>query len=50
MREIIKFDTYEEGAIKYINDLKFIIDRDRKFKDKPPVLMLSGGVDSMLLS
>ena len=49
MREIIKFDTYEEGAIKYINDLKFIIDRDRKFKDKPPVLMLSGGVDSMML-
>jgi len=49
MREIIKFDTYEEGAIKLINDLKFIINRDRKFKDKPPVLMLSGGVDSMLL-
>jgi len=49
MREIIKFDTYEEGAIKLINDLKFIINRDRKFKNKPPVLMLSGGVDSMLL-
>ena len=49
MREIITFDSYEESSKKYINDLKYIISRDIKFKDKPPVLMLSGGVDSMLL-
>ena len=49
MRKIITFDSYEESSKKYINDLKYIISRDIKFKDKPPVLMLSGGVDSMLL-
>ena len=49
MREIVTFDSYEDSSKKYVNDLKYIITRDIKFTDKPPVLMLSGGVDSMLL-
>ena len=49
MREIVTFNSYEDSSKKYIDDLKYIISRDIKFKDKPPVLMLSGGVDSMLL-
>jgi asparagine synthetase B (glutamine-hydrolysing) len=49
MREIITFDSYEDSSKKYVDDLKYIIARDIKFVDKPPVLMLSGGVDSMLL-
>ena len=45
MREIITFDSYEDSSKKYVDDLKYIIARDIKFVDKPPVLMLSGGVE-----
>ena len=52
-REPVKFDLtikgYDEACEKYVNDLIFIIKKEIKFKDKPPVLMLSGGVDSMML-
>ena len=52
-REPVKFDLtvkgYDEACEKYVNDLIFIIKNNRKFQDKLPVLMLSGGVDSMML-
>ena len=35
MREIITFDSYEESSKKYVDDLRYIISRDIKFKDKP---------------
>ena len=49
LREIVKFKSYDEACKKYIDDLHYIIKNNRKFQDKLPVLMLSGGVDSMLL-
>ena len=48
-REPVKFKSYDEACEKYVNDLIFIIKNNRKFQDKLPVLMLSGGVDSMML-
>jgi len=38
----------KDACIRYEKDLVSIISNNRKF-DKPPVLMLSGGVDSMML-
>jgi asparagine synthetase B (glutamine-hydrolysing) len=49
LREIVKFESYDEACKKYIDDLHYIIKNNRKFQEKIPVLMLSGGVDSMLL-
>ncbi len=49
LREVVKFESYDEACEKYITDLCYIIKRDIKFKDSPPVLMLSGGIDSMML-
>ena len=49
LREIVKFESYDEASERYVNDLIHIIGDNRKFKDKLPVLMLSGGVDSMML-
>jgi len=40
--------SIENACIRYEKDLVSIISKNRKFK-KPPVLMLSGGVDSMML-
>ena len=52
-REPVKYDLskkgYDEASERYVNDLIHIIGDNRKFKDKLPVLMLSGGVDSMML-
>ena len=48
-REPVKFKSCDEACEKYVNDLIFIIKNNRKFQDKLPVLMLSGGVDSMML-
>ena len=49
LREVVKFKSYDDACEKYIKDLCYIIKRDRKFKNSPPVLMLSGGIDSMML-
>tara|TARA_R100001369_G_scaffold46780_1_gene73187 strand:+ start:369 stop:1376 length:1008 start_codon:yes stop_codon:yes gene_type:complete len=53
LRDTVEFELtakgYDEACKKYIDDLIGIIKNNRKFKDKPPVLMLSGGVDSMVL-
>ena len=52
-REPVKYELSDEGYDKaserYVNDLINIIENNRKFPDKVPVLMLSGGVDSMML-
>ena len=40
--------SMKDACIRYEKDLVSIISKNRKFK-KPPVLMLSGGVDSMML-
>ena len=52
-REPVKYELskkgYDEASERYVNDLIHIIGDNRKFKDKLPVLMLSGGVDSMML-
>ena len=49
LREIVKFESYDAACKKYVDDLHYIITKNRKFQDKLPVLMLSGGVDSMML-
>ena len=49
MREIIYPTSMDETCERYVNDLKFIIDRERKFSENKPILMLSGGVDSFML-
>ena len=52
-RDPVKYELskkgYDEASERYVNDLVHIIGDNRKFKDKLPVLMLSGGVDSMML-
>lgn len=48
-KDIIYMDSMELACKKYINDIKQIIEKEQKFKNKSPVLMLSGGVDSMML-
>ena len=52
-REPVKYEIskkgYDEASERYVNDLIHIIKHNRKFQDKLPVLMLSGGVDSMML-
>jgi len=48
-RDSVKFGSYDEACKKYINNIVDIITHNRKFQDNPPVLMLSGGVDSMVL-
>ena len=52
-REPVKYELSDEGYDKaserYVNDLINIIKNNSKFQDKLPVLMLSGGVDSMML-
>jgi|TARA_B100000287_G_scaffold112556_1_gene104858 asparagine synthetase B (glutamine-hydrolysing) len=48
-RPIILPDSYEEASERYIQDLKKIIQDKSQFKENRPTLMLSGGVDSMLL-
>ena len=40
--------SMKDACIRYEKDLVSIISNNRKF-DKPPVLMLSGGIDSMML-
>ena len=49
LREIVKFESYDVACKKYVDDLHYIITKNRKFQDKLPVLMLSGGIDSMML-
>ena len=49
LREIVKFESYDAACKKYVDDLHYIIKNNRKFQDKLPVLMLSGGIDSMML-
>ena len=49
LREIVKFESYDVACKKYVDDLHYIIKNNRKFQDKLPVLMLSGGIDSMML-
>ena len=49
MREIIYPKSMDEVCERYVNDLKFIIERERKFPQSKPILMLSGGVDSFML-
>ena len=49
MREIIYPKSMDEACERYVNDLKLIIDRERKFPQNKPILMLSGGVDSFML-
>ena len=41
--------SYLSSCKKYASELSDSIEGKRKFKDKPPLLMLSGGVDSLLL-
>ena len=52
-RDPVKYELskkgYDEASERYVNDLVHIIGDNRKFKDKLPVLMLSGGVDSKML-
>ena len=42
-------NSYEEASERYVQDLKNIILDKSQYKKNKPVLMLSGGVDSMLL-
>ena len=44
-----EFESIDMACKKYIDDLHGIITKSRKFKDSPPVLVLSGGIDSMML-
>ena len=46
-RDILLPDSMDEACERYVKDLRFILDRDTIHNN--PVLMLSGGVDSMLL-
>lgn len=46
-RPILIPESMDEACERYVNDLRFILDRDITFDN--PVLMLSGGVDSMML-
>ena len=46
-RDIYIPESMDAACERYVKDLRFIIDRDIKFNN--PVLMLSGGVDSMML-
>ena len=48
-RPVITPESFEEAAEKYIHNLKNIILDKSQYKKNKPVLMLSGGVDSMLL-
>ena len=52
-REPVKYqlskEGYDKASARYVNDLIHIIENNSKFLDKLPVLMLSGGVDSMML-
>ena len=48
-RPIVIPNSYEEASERYIQDLKNIILDKSQYKKNKPVLMLSGGVDSMLL-
>ena len=47
--DILQLDSMQLTCEKYIKDLKYIITKEQKFKNKSPILMLSGGVDSMML-
>ncbi len=40
---------YSSSCERYVSEISETISELRKFKDKPPILMLSGGVDSLLL-
>lgn len=46
-RNILIPNSMDEACERYVKDIRFILDRD--IKHDKPVLMLSGGVDSMLL-
>jgi len=48
-RPIVIPNSYEEASERYVQDLKNIILDKSQYKKNKPVLMLSGGVDSMLL-
>ena len=48
INNIERMPSMKDACIRYEKDLVSIISKNRKFK-KPPVLMLSGGVDSMML-
>ena len=48
-RPVIKPESFEDTAEKYIHNLKDIIIDKSVYKQNKPILMLSGGVDSMLL-
>ena len=46
-RPILIPKSMDAACERYVKDLRFILDRDIKFNN--PILMLSGGVDSMML-
>tara|TARA_R100001377_G_scaffold82915_1_gene63782 strand:- start:12 stop:956 length:945 start_codon:yes stop_codon:yes gene_type:complete len=48
-RPVITPESFEEAAEKYIHNLKDVITEKSIYKNNKPILMLSGGVDSMLL-
>ena len=48
INNIETMSSMKDACIRYEKDLVSIISKNRKFK-KPPVLMLSGGIDSMML-
>ena len=48
-RPVITPKSFEEAAEKYIHNLKDVITEKSIYKNNKPILMLSGGVDSMLL-
>ena len=48
INDIETMPSMKDACIRYEKDLVSIISKNRKFKE-PPVLMLSGGVDSMML-
>ena len=48
INNIETMSSMKDACIRYEKDLVSIISKNRKFKE-PPVLMLSGGVDSMML-
>ena len=34
LRESVKFESYDEACKKYVDDLHYIITKNRKFQDK----------------
>jgi len=49
INDILQLDSMQTACKKYVKDIKYIITKEQKFKNKSPILMLSGGIDSMML-